>query len=338
MTESLDSLTAFLRAAADSAPPLQRFLRGRGGTSCPRCGAEGLEAGGREWRCPSCMARGGVLDLVADRHGVAGPFEAALDLGRDRIPLPAVPGLHGERGADLAARVLRDALTTWRTHFHRRVKPLLEERGVPPGMAAAQGFGWCPPRWLKDAGPEERRAAALAGLWDTRRDAPLLAGRVAIPLRDHEGRLVGFVGWHPLRSPRYLTSRRNPLWPGALLYGYREAQDACRSAGFTVVVEGYFDRLSLAAAGVHNTVALRGCRLSRGQALLLASLAPRALFMLDHDEPGRSGQAAAMRLLRELGMEAGSGASLYSGKDPDEAIQAGRMDLDTLLAWRKRCG
>ncbi len=78
------------------------------------------------------------------------------------------------------------------------------------------------------------------------------------------------------KLPKYLNSPETPLYrKGSHLYGLAGARDAMRKSGRAVVVEGYFDVLALAEAGISHVVASLGTALTLDQLHLLAALHPR---------------------------------------------------------------
>jgi len=110
----------------------------------------------------------------------------------------------------------------------------------------------------------------------------LMSGRIAIPLHDAEGRLIGYAGRlvddkkisadvpkYKLPGPRerdgtvYVFSKSEFLFNG---FRFREPLDAL------IVVEGFFGAMSLHQAGRSNVVALMGASCSKHQAELLIGL------------------------------------------------------------------
>ena len=81
-------------------------------------------------------------------------------------------------------------------------------------------------------------------------------GRLMIPIRDVQGRTIGF-GARILREdparpgPKYINSPQTPLFDkGNVLYGLDMARKAIRDADLAVLVEGYMDVIGSHQVGV----------------------------------------------------------------------------------------
>src|SRR6185503_16688124 len=92
--------------------------------------------------------------------------------------------------------------------------------------------------------------------------------RLMFPIWNERSKIIGFGGraLMPDAQPKYLNSPESPLYSKSnVLYGLHFARDAARKAGRLVVVEGYFDCLSLHQAGIENVVASCGTSLTPQQ-------------------------------------------------------------------------
>jgi DNA primase len=166
-----------------------------------------------------------------------------------------------------------------------------------------------------------------AGLAQKREDGSLGArfrGRLLFPIHDLRGRVVGFGGrlLGP-GEPKYLNSPDSPVFhKGTLLYHLHLAKSAIRKEESVIVVEGYFDVLRLALAGIEHVVAPLGTALTPDQAVTLRRFARAAVLLYDSD---RAGLRATFRNGDELlrhGLRVRV-ASLPPGEDPDTLVQKG---------------
>src|SRR5207245_4682341 len=141
------------------------------------------------------------------------------------------------------------------------------------GRAVAERFmlGYAPAasdvlvRKLRESG-RPLDAAARLGLVRERRGGgghyDVFRARLVFPITDSAGRVVGFgsrsVPGTPSAGgdlPKYINSPETPLYrKGSHLYGLAIARDAIRRADRALVVEGYFDVLALAQAGIGYVV------------------------------------------------------------------------------------
>jgi DNA primase len=166
-----------------------------------------------------------------------------------------------------------------------------------------------------------------AGLALRKDDGPLRArfwNRLLFPIHDLRGRPVGFGG-RVLgdREPKYLNSPDSDIFhKGRLLYHLHVARQAIRKTEHAVLVEGYFDVLRLALAGMDHVVAPLGTGFTADQAQLLKRLAPRVTILFDSDA---AGLRATFRTADEL-LRAGVSvavATMPEGEDPDTLVQSG---------------
>ncbi|MDX1414341.1 MAG: DNA primase [Candidatus Promineifilaceae bacterium] len=182
--------------------------------------------------------------------------------------------------------------------------------------------------------------------------------RLMIPIRDVEGRVVGY-GARTLEKegiPKYLNSPQTELFDkGRLLYGLDTAKRNIREAREVVIVEGYMDVLQGWQAGFRNIVAQMGTALTGDQLRLLKRYTKRFLLALDPDAAGikatmRSLQIARENLDREYesrfdarGLVQHEGrlqadiliATLPEGYDPDKLIRTNPEKWPQMLSGAK---
>ena len=122
-------------------------------------------------------------------------------------------------------------------------------------------------------------------------------GRLIFPIRDSNGRLVGFGG-RALSSdaqPKYLNTSQTPLFDkGGNLYLLDRAKQEIRQTGQAVIVEGYVDALMAHQFGFKNVVASLGTALTDRQVSQLKRYASELLFALDPDTAGQEATARGL--------------------------------------------
>lgn len=152
--------------------------------------------------------------------------------------------------------------------------------------------------------------------------------RVIVPIYDAFGRPIAFGG-RSLNGfgAKYINSPENPLYhKGDSLYGISQARKAIGEQKSAIVVEGYFDVITLHQAGMRNVVAAQGTAFSEANAKLLARYkAERITFNFDSDDAGNT---AVDRAIANLGRLIFGGAinvgilRLPDGHDPDSFLKA----------------
>jgi len=289
----------------------------------------------RLYHCFGCNASGDVIGFVMKKEGLE--FPDAVRLLARRYGVTIVEERARRPGAremmlkalSVAAAFFSESL---RSPAGARARRYLEERGFAPGTGPAGAFslGFAPDSWdsLSKRLARERvsmEAAEKAGLVKKRESGGYydrFRGRIIFPITDVRGTVVGFGG-RVLddATPKYLNSPESPVFrKGETLYGLHQARQAVRQEGFAIVVEGYFDLLSLHAHGFINSVATMGTALGAGQIRTLKGYAPAVCALFDPDEAGKR---AALRVL-PLFIEADVPCRvvlLPGGKDPDEFIR-----------------
>jgi len=213
----------------------------------------------------------------------------------------------------------------------------LAERGIGLDVADRFGIGFAPTgsalrEHLSALGFDEARQLA-AGLLVEREGAgvrPRFRGRLMFTIYDLSGHVAGFGG-RVLGSgePKYLNSPETIAFEkGRLLYGLNWARNAIRREDRALLVEGYFDLIRLAVAGVEEVVAPLGTALTPDQAALLTRYSKNVFLLYDSD---KAGLKATFRSGDEL-LRVGASVrvvTLPSGEDPDSFVRkAGRDGIE----------
>ncbi len=159
--------------------------------------------------------------------------------------------------------------------------------------------------------------------------------RIMFPIHTESGALIGFAGRSmiekPMKAPKYLNCPETEIFhKGRELYGLHLAKPSIRAASLAVIVEGYFDVLSLHQAGETRAVAPMGTAFGNLQAKRLLAHCNTVVFAFDGDAAGRkAARAAAGAMLDEI--KDGKMARfifLPDGEDPDTFVRA-----HGLAAW-----
>ncbi|MBA3053638.1 MAG: DNA primase [Sphingomonadales bacterium] len=318
------------------------------------------------YHCFGCGAHGDVFRWLTDRDGL--PFlDAVRELaGLAGLDLPAP----SPQAAEAAARVetVREALEIAQAVYAGQldqtgaVLEYLAGRGIGPEALGTFGIGYARggDGSLRGSGLGAKLGLA-AGLLVPRGDGAglreLFWDRITIPIHDARGRLVGFGGrvWEPGRTsaspggsatgqsapvkrPKFINSPDSELFDkGRTLFNLHRAGPASRpqAANRLLVVEGYFDVVALAAAGIGEAVAPMGTALTEAQLERCWRQHHRPVLLFDGDAAGRKAAVRAGRMAlpligpgRELAV-----ALLPEGRDPDDLVRAaGRGAIEAVIA------
>lgn len=123
-------------------------------------------------------------------------------------------------------------------------------------------------------------------------------GRVMIPIRDRQGRVIGFGG-RVLGDgvPKYLNTAETPVFHKShVVYGIDLAHRAISDEDQVVIVEGYMDVIAAHQHGFKNVVACMGTALTPDQLRQLQRYTKNFVLALDADA---AGQQATIRGLNQ---------------------------------------
>ncbi|MDR1437134.1 MAG: DNA primase [Candidatus Symbiothrix sp.] len=149
--------------------------------------------------------------------------------------------------------------------------------------------------------------------------------RITFPYCDLYGNITGFTGrtLNPAGNPKYLNTPETELFTkGNVLFGLYQARDAIRKADSVYIVEGQFDVMAMAQAGMNNTVCASGSSFSPGQIKLLKRFTQNVTLVYDGDDAGRKAALRNGEQLLAAGMNVRV-ASLPDGADPDSFLHDG---------------
>ena len=207
----------------------------------------------------------------------------------------------------------------------------LEERGIDMDFARSRGLGMAPDAWdgligaLKSAGVSAS-VAEKAGLVIPRSSGSgwydRFRNRLIFPISDRRGRVVAFGG-RTLGDDdaKYINSPESPVYnKSETLYGFYEAQNAIHKEDRAIVVEGYFDVLALARAGIGAAVAPCGTALTERQITELRRKTRSVILLFDSDQAGKRAAMKSLGLCLKQGLWP-SYLSVPDGKDPDDFVR-----------------
>ncbi|WP_367110299.1 DNA primase [uncultured Psychrobacter sp.] len=185
-----------------------------------------------------------------------------------------------------------------KTHPH--AKQYFTARGITEDTFETFGLGYAPFGWqhLEHQFPQDIEGLKALGLVrqsESGRDYDLLRDRVIFPIRDNQGRTIGFGGraLDDEVKPKYINSSDSPVFHKQhVLYGYYESRQ--QRAERWLVVEGYMDVIALYQAGIYGAVASMGTAINESQISRLLTLNPTLTLSFDGDS---AGQKAAWRTL-----------------------------------------
>lgn len=158
------------------------------------------------------------------------------------------------------------------------------------------------------------------------------AGRVMFPLRNPQGKTVGFSGRilpgsnhyesHP-DAAKYLNSPETEIFEkNTFLFNLDLAQNEARRAKEIVLFEGFMDVIASHNEGVGNGVASMGTSLTNNQIKAIERTSKQVLIAYDGDKPGQKATLRAINLIQNQSSRLKLNVLAFEQNlDPDEFIQ-----------------
>jgi hypothetical protein len=176
------------------------------------------------------------------------------------------PDARLEEILERAAQFYADFL--WQSDTGRSIRPRLARRGVDGPILREFGVGYAPGGWTEllehleqwRYSTAELETAGIAVLSDRGRLHVQFRSRVMFPVRDHQGRILGFaaLATHPGPSwPQWLTSpERGRYRRRSAIFGIDRAAPAISRGGRALVLNDCLDVLRLHQRGQSQAVAV----------------------------------------------------------------------------------
>jgi DNA primase len=207
----------------------------------------------------------------------------------------------------------------------RRGRNYLKERRIDVQQLKEFKLGYAPPSgglvtYVRQKGVALEQLEK-AGLISAERE--IFRDRIMFPIMSVSGRVVGFGGRSidEHSKPKYLNSPETPIFKkGSVLYGLYQSKQCMREKNEALLVEGYFDLLSVFQYGIGNVCAPLGTALTEDQAALISRFAKRVNILFDGDVSGIKAALRAIGLLINAQVDVFVTA-LPDGSDPDTYVR-----------------
>jgi DNA primase len=300
--------------------------------------------------CFGCGEGGNAITFLMKIAGKTFP-EAIKELAeKTGVVLP--PRLTGKEGrnkdslresiTDLNLRAAQQYARNLYSPIGKTAREYLQKRGITEETIKQFRLGFAPDTWrsltdhIEGSGLSlkmaEQAGLVIAGKEDSYYDR--FRGRLIFPIENVFGEIVAFGGRILGEGePKYLNSPESPVYiKGRNLYGLNKTKEEIRKKGFALIVEGYFDLISLWNAGVGNVVASLGTALTREHLELLRRYTVDVVALFDPDEAGRKALDRSLELFLVMNMRA-KALVLPGGLDPDDYVKKfGKDKLEELIA------
>ncbi|MFN4196547.1 MAG: DNA primase [Caldimicrobium sp.] len=219
----------------------------------------------------------------------------------------------------------------WNHPSGEKARRYLKERGLSEETAKTFYLGYAPAEGrvlasLLRAQKIDLERACTAGLLKKEQEGAYLdffRDRLLFPIFNEKGECVGFGGraLNAEVEPKYLNTPESSFYKKSeILYGLFQSKDFIKKEGLAIIVEGYFDFLSLWEKGIRNVVATCGTALTSQHVQKLNLLAEDFVLFFDGDEAGKHATVKAISIIAKEG-KLPCIISLSNDLDPDSFIQ-----------------
>jgi DNA primase len=301
------------------------------------------------YHCFTCGEGGDLIKFVRETEGLE--FASAVEWLADRYGVQldyeeTAPGFEARRSRRDRLYALLEAAAKfyerhlWDSQAGEPVRAYLGERGLTEEICRRFRLGLSPggdrlaaKARAKGYSQEELVAAGLVN----RRGNDYFAGRLAFPLADARGRVLGFGARRlseddPIKA-KYVNSPEGELFrKSSIVYGLDRARATIAKESRAVVVEGYTDVMALHQRGLEAAVASMGTALTELQLRELRRLTPRIYLCFDADAAGAEatlrGMELAYRQFEEVWV-----VPLPPGSDPADAADEFEQRLEAATEY-----
>ncbi len=310
------------------------------------------------YKCFGCGKAGDILNFVMETEGLQFTEAAEALAKRFGVNLEYEEGTGGPSKAErslrqelfdvheAAADHYRQAFLAGGSHGEFIRDYWVRNRRFSPELAEEFKIGFAPPEDGGLAAAMMKRkfsedALRQCGLFFVRENAvltlgalrPRFRGRLMIPIRDHQGRVVAFTARQleltpaddPAHEAKYVNSPETPIFTKShLLFNLDRARTNVGEGHPFVLVEGQLDALRCWSVGLKTAVAPQGTSITEGQLGLMRRYHPQVECFFDSDS---AGQKAALRFLP---------LALKTGLEVRFLMLAGAEKLDPDLLFLER--
>jgi DNA primase len=233
----------------------------------------------------------------------------------------------------IASEYFHDLLTKRREGEEGR--RYLSQRGIDQEVIAEHRLGYSTDRWdglvqyLQEKKVSLEMAWELGLIFPKKREGwyDAFRGRILFPIFDLHQRVVGFGG-RVIREgqPKYLNSPESSIYhKGEVLYGLQVAKRYATEKDSVIIVEGYFDLLTLHQYGWKNSVATLGTALTTQHIRILKRYTKNLITLFDADQAGVQATLRSLPLFLEEEVT-GKMIALPKGEDPDGFLRKGNLE------------
>ncbi len=228
----------------------------------------------------------------------------------------------------------------------QKAREYLSKRGIGKDTVVTYLLGYAPSRWdaltnflqKKELDLSLAVEGGLLAKGERGKIYDRFRARIIFPIFNLKGNVIAFGGRVLDDSlPKYINSPETLIYKkGFNLYGAHVAKQWSQKEEKVLLVEGYFDLLSLHACDIKYAVANLGTALTPPQARILKNLASKVILVYDADPAGQKAAIRSLPILLKEDLDIDI-LLLPAGDDPDSFVQREGKEAMLLLLQQTQC-
>jgi DNA primase len=288
--------------------------------------------------CYGCNKFGDIFTFVQEIENLN--FSEAMNFLIDKFNVPVERDkTRKDFKKDVYAKINQTAMKYFRDNLldspgGKKALEYLEKRGISRDTIELFSLGYAQNQWdglygyLRKHSGDIGKAIELGLLIKSQnhRIYDRFRGRIIFPIfpESDPHTPIAFGGRTIFDDPgKYLNSPDTPLYKKSKhLYGFHLSKKSIRETKYAVLVEGYFDVVSLYQYGIENVVASLGTALTENQVYLLKRFSDKVYIFYDSDKAGIDATLRGIEKMFEQNMNPGIIVLTNTdAKDPDDFIK-----------------
>jgi len=295
------------------------------------------------FHCYGCGKGGTVFNFFMFYNNISYPEAVRYIAEQVGVTIPQAKRSKREQAEDRKKQTEVDQLSSlnkevaqyfmsllWTKQAGLAGRDYISERKISKSVARTFLLGLSPPPWdelyryLSQKGFTKElllKSGLLIQKEDTKKIYDRFRTRFMFPFFDKQGRILGFAGRTLAdEDAKYINSPETVLYKKRnVLYGLYQAAEHIRRERSVLIVEGYFDLLTLYQHGIKNVVATCGTALTEDHVNILRRYSRNIQLVFDGDKAGIQAafRSIDMMLGRDLDL---SVCPIVGSKDPDDYV------------------
>ncbi|OIP27067.1 DNA primase [bacterium CG2_30_54_10] len=289
------------------------------------------------FHCFGCGKGGDAFNFIMEAEHLTFPEAVRFLAGRAGIVLPEYHDPEGDRKKKFFT-LLDQVVKFYSSQLYQAqsgapARDYLKARGIEWDTVRRFQLGFAPAQGdalAKRLGKDDEQITLLEkvglikpqpsgkGYYDAFRN------RLMIPIFDHHGDAIGFGGRVIVKGdePKYMNSPESEVFnKRRVLFNFKEALPQIRRHNAAIVVEGFFDVISLVQSGISHVVATLGTSITPDHLQILARNAETLYLSYDADEAGQKATLRAISMQRDTSLNARIISFPNPKDDPDTFVR-----------------